>query len=155
MPAVPPVGASQRLAVVVPPAASPAAAAVSQTPGGDGDDTPIRMVSAAGGPPLCEPSTAAAAPPSAAGTSAAPPPSILPPPELLSEAAQVHKARMKQRRVWNLKRKFSEVSGQYEGALCEGRSLIRWRTQPRAHAAAGTELTEADQQVCVIVGPTC
>jgi len=68
------------------------------------------------------------------------------------EAAGARRARLKQRRVWNLKRKFADVSGQYEAALCEAHALLRWRgaharpTPAAASAAAAVELSEADQK---------
>jgi hypothetical protein len=68
------------------------------------------------------------------------------------EAAGARRARLKQRRVWNLKRKFADVSGQYEAALCEAHALLRWRgaharpAPAAASAAAAVELSEADQK---------
>lgn len=121
------------------------ASAAAAAAGSDDGVPPIRIL------PLDPPFALAGGSSLAAnGPLAAPlqrPPSILPTAEPLTGAAAARAARVQQRRLWNLKRKFAEVSGQYEGALAEGRALVRWKTAPRPPAALPAELSEADKQV--------
>ncbi|GBF96114.1 transcription factor [Raphidocelis subcapitata] len=53
--------------------------------------------------------------------------------------------RLKQRRWWALRRRFTDLTAQMEAALCEAKALVAWRTLPRASRPA--PLSPQDREV--------